>query len=172
VEANAVGLTSIGGNIDITLRPDKERRAVYRHVAKKHRRRLLVSQRADSQRNTCISEHTKSSRQRRENAARDDVRLSLAHAAAGPRETALSGDETSLRHRSCDDDDVLCCADRRREAEQQHNAVLMTGGQAISSSFYLPNNTLSVFGVGSPRRARCGASGCAERAVRPDAGAN
>ena len=143
MEANAVGLTSIGGNIDITLRPDKERGAVYRHVAKKHRRRLLVSQRADAQHNTRISEHTKSSRKRHENAARDNLRLSLAHAAAGPRETALSGAETSLRHGSCDDDDtdVLRCADRRREAEQQHNALLMTGGQAISSSFYLPNNT-------------------------------
>ena len=27
--------------------------------------------------------------------------------------------------------------------------------------------TLSVFGVGSPRRARCGASGCAERVSSP-----
>ena len=28
-------------------------------------------------------------------------------------------------------------------------------------------STLSVFGVGSPRRARCGASGCAERVSSP-----
>ena len=101
MEAHAVGLTSIGGNIDITLRPDKERRAVYRDVAKKHRRRLLVSQHVDSQHNTRISEHTKSSRKRRENAARDNVRLSLVLAAAGPRETTVSGAETSLRQRSC-----------------------------------------------------------------------
>jgi len=93
-------------------------------VANKHRRRLLVSQRTDAQRNTRILEHTMSSRKRRENAARDNLRLSLAHAAAGPRETAMSGDETSLRHRSSDDHDagVLRCAHRRREAEE-HRVV-------------------------------------------------
>jgi len=65
-----------------------------------------------------------SSRKRHENAARDNLRLSLAHAAAGPRETAMSGAETSLRHRSSDDHDagVLSCAHRRREAEE-HGVV-------------------------------------------------